>query len=251
MYSLGIPARNEQNNIEWLVESIFDQTKLPEEILICVNNSSDKTRDIVLGLSEKYPTVKLLESLPWKASAWNKIVAETKNKVMVFCDWDIRLWKNNSIEQLLEEFFSLNMNMLWASVIQLPSNRKTPYKLKFPSWQLYAINLESLWFSSMPNDTINEDLFLALKTYPNMSVTENSFFYCNKPKIGDVLITQLRILKGIRHLINLWMEPLLVELIKNKKNKYKVALWLSKIIPLDSQDHLWKEALSTKHKVWD
>lgn len=250
MYSLGIPVRNEEKNIEWLVESIFDQTQLPDEILICVNNSKDRTKDIVLWMSEKYSIVKLLESEPWKANAWNKIVKNSSNNLMVFCDWDIGFWTNDTIEKLIEKLINENLTMLWASVIQLPSKRIIPYKLNFPSGQLYAIDLDVLWINCIPSNIINDDLFLTLLSYPHFSVSWESFFYSNKPNFWDILKTQYRILKGIKQIINFWMEEKMLKLIENKKFKYKLALYLSKLIPLSENDYLWSEAKSTKKELF-
>lgn len=250
-YSIGIPVRNEEKNIEWLVHSIFEQSLLPDEVLVCVNNSTDKTRYIIEKLSEEYDNVNFLESKPWKANAWNKIVQRSQNDLMVFCDWDIRFWTNDTIELLLQDLGDNDLKMVWASVLQLPSHNMKPYKLSCPSWQLYAIDIGQLWFDSLPSNLINDDGFLALKSFPDVSVNPKAFFYSNKPSLIDIFKTQLRILKWVRQLLDMWMEKEVLALLQrsSKKTKHKVLLELAKKIPVKENDNLWEETLSTKKQI--
>lgn len=251
MYSVWIPVRNEENNIEDVVNWVLGQTILPEEILVCVNDSKDKTKEIVCKLCEQSNLVKLLESNPWKANAWNKIVQNSKNWKMVFCDWDISLWTKNSLEILLNELDNQDMTMTWASIIQLPSKKSIPYKLRVPSGQLYAINLDKLDINSIPNNLINEDLFLALKSMPSVWVTDKTFFYCNKPSLIDIFHTQIRIWKWIKQILDLGFEEKLIELVSPSFSKTEIfwIIKMAKMLNVDKKDHLWKIPFSTKDRV--
>ncbi len=252
MYSLGIPVRNEEKTIESLIHSIFEQSLPPEEVLVCVNNSSDRTINIVENLANQYDNLRVLQSAPWKARGWNKIIQETRNKVNIFCDWDIRFWNSETLEKLFYEFQEAeDLKMLWASVIQLPSKRMTPYKLTIPSWQLYVIDKEKIWVNALPEDIINDDWYIVWICYPHISVTDKAFFYCNKPNLIDVYKTQMRILKWVRQLLDMWMEEKMLSIIEmsKKKTKYKLLLELAKILNVKNWDNLWKEARSTKKEV--
>lgn len=252
MFWVGIPVRNEEKNIKWIVDDIFIQSLKPEEVLICINWTKDRTAEIVQWLQKKYSNIKLLESKPWKSNAWNKIKKESNNKLMVFCDGDIRLWWEDTFKKLLDDFTKKDLSMLWWSIIQVPSTRKTPYKLKTPSWQLYAIDLEKLNLDEMPEDIINEDLFLTLKTFPNVEVTQDAFFYSNKPNYRDIYHTQLRILKWIKQIVDLWMDDELLKLLEVKKyskTKVRVILNLMNFVKVKKNDNLWKEPISTKKEI--
>ncbi len=54
--SVVIPVHNEQDYIEACIKSLLNQTRLPDEIIIVDNNSTDNTVQIV----QKYPQVKLI-----------------------------------------------------------------------------------------------------------------------------------------------------------------------------------------------
>lgn len=55
-----IPAHNEANFIEQMLQSIVQQTLLPKEVIVVNDNSSDNTGEIVQNLSLKYPFIKLV-----------------------------------------------------------------------------------------------------------------------------------------------------------------------------------------------
>jgi hypothetical protein len=171
---------------------------------------------------------------------------------MCFCDWDISFWDKYCFEKLISEMERRRLTMLWASIIQLPSKRVKPYKLRIPSWQLYAIDLKKLWFSNIPNNTINEDLFLALNSNPDFDVIDEIFFYSKKPNIFDIARTQLRILRWIKQIIDLWMEKELVNMLKTRwypEWKIKLVLRLAKLINVWEKDYIWLEPLSTKWEI--
>lgn len=247
-YSIWIPVRDEENSIWKLIYSILEQSYIPNEIIVCVNGSKDNTYEIVKDLADKEEKIRLIESDPWKANAINKIIKTTSNKIMIFCDWDIKIWNHNCFEVILNELENLNLTMLWTSIIQQPSNRKTPYKLRVPSWQLYWINLEKLKINELPNNIINDDLYLALLSYPNVWVSSNAFFYSEKPSIKDIFTTQFRIIKWIKQIIDMWMKDKLLEYINWKYSKTKInfILWVIKYIKLKENDYIWTQTKSTK-----
>jgi len=49
-----IPAYNEEANIAGTLQSLVEQTKLPNRILIVNDNSTDKTQDIIDEFSKNY-----------------------------------------------------------------------------------------------------------------------------------------------------------------------------------------------------
>lgn len=271
-YSLWIPVRNEEETIAPLIISALEQENPPEHIYVCVNGSSDRTGEIVDDISGRCSQVILLTSSPWKANAWNAIVHEatrngTFDDAMVFCDGDIRFWSQQTLSTLVHHTRESTHTMVGGSVIQLPSNRTKPYKLRSPSWQLYSIKKELLTLLEkypawkMPDTIINEDLFLTLVAHPHVHVTDEVFFYCAKPSPADLIITQLRILKWIRQLIDMGMWPeigQLVDMILHTQErwhtfrsfKYKYIIpWLAKLVKVTPDDCIWTITQSTKRAV--
>lgn len=270
-YSLWIPVRNEENTIGTVIHSALAQENPPERIYVCVNGSSDGTQAIVTDVAHEFHQVIPLTSEPWKANAWNSIIRraqedDTIRDSMVFCDGDIRFWSPQTLSSLVQLTSESTCMMLGASVIQLPSARTTPYKLKSPSGQLYALKtgllnrLRQDYNWEMPPDTINEDLFLVLLAFPEVDVTDKVFFYCAKPHFLDLLITQRRILKWIRQLIERGKGPNIHQLLERMshsgqkshwlwKLKYALIPFLARLESISPGDHIWKVATSTKKLV--
>ena len=121
--------------------------------------------------------------------------------MFLFCDGDISLPSRETLSRLVQLTKDSNCLLLGTSTIQVPSTRVIPYKNRFPSGQLYAIRRELLGIldqehaGSMPDDTINDDLFLTLLAYPHFDVTEEVFLYSQKPSLKDLFHTQVRVLK--------------------------------------------------------
>ncbi len=67
LLSVVIPAQNEQGRIERTVRDLvaaLDAAGIPHEILVVNDNSRDRTREILLRLSEELPTLRFLDNEP-------------------------------------------------------------------------------------------------------------------------------------------------------------------------------------------
>ena len=83
--SVVVIAKNAEATIQKCLDSVVRQTRLPDDVVVVVGDSSDRTRDIV----SSYPC-KLISS-PGKdtyGSARNKGVAEASGNVIAFLDAD-------------------------------------------------------------------------------------------------------------------------------------------------------------------
>lgn len=98
--SILVPARDEEANMEALITSIYQQTVLPDEVIILDDHSSDRTPEILIELKQKYSTLKVLQGkrLPedWsgKSYACHQLAKEAKGDWFVFLDADARLYPN-------------------------------------------------------------------------------------------------------------------------------------------------------------
>ena len=87
-YSIGIPVRNEEFTLEKCVDSALSQTHSPSSIYICLNGSNNKTKEVARYLSSHNNLVRIIESAPGKANAWNRIVSQCEDNLVLFTDGD-------------------------------------------------------------------------------------------------------------------------------------------------------------------
>jgi len=104
--TIGIPAYNEELNIEGFLRSIFTQklnALILEEVLVYSDCSTDKTNEIVLKLAKKYPKIKLIQgkSNKGKYRRVNELFHRNKSEVIVILDADIAMEKNDFLEKLV------------------------------------------------------------------------------------------------------------------------------------------------------
>ena len=99
--SVIIPARNEEDNLPFLLESIKSQSIEPYEIIVVDDMSTDKTYEIAAGYGVK--VIKNTE-LPdkWTGKSWAlwNGVKESSGDILVFLDADVRL-EPNTLKTLL------------------------------------------------------------------------------------------------------------------------------------------------------
>lgn len=100
--SVIIPARNEEKNLPYLLESLQRQTKIPDEIIVVNDHSEDRTKEIAM----QFP-VKLIDLSPippgWLGKTWAlwNGYLHSSGEILIFLDCDVRL-SERAIETLIE-----------------------------------------------------------------------------------------------------------------------------------------------------
>lgn len=101
--SVIIPARNEENNLPYLLKSLQSQTRKADEIIVVDDHSSDRTKEA----ASRFP-VRVLScpELPegWTGknwAVWNGYLHSTGD-ILVFLDADVRL-NSTALESLISE----------------------------------------------------------------------------------------------------------------------------------------------------
>lgn len=98
--SVLIPARNEENTIITLLESLLNQDYEHFDILVLDDQSIDSTFEILSRYQEKYPTIKiykgeeLKEGWLGKNYACYQLSQKTQSDILLFLDADVILEKN-------------------------------------------------------------------------------------------------------------------------------------------------------------
>lgn len=92
--SVLIPARNEELNIENILESLLNQNYPNYEVIVLNDHSEDNTGKIIADIKEKYPRLKVLngKTLPegWtgKCYACTQLYEESKGEFILYTDAD-------------------------------------------------------------------------------------------------------------------------------------------------------------------
>lgn len=194
-YSVGLPVRNEEKSVIQTLESILSQTIYPEEIIVCVNGSEDKTYKLVKDMSKVEKTVKLTISKPGKAIAWNKIMEYVQNNFVMFCDGDVLLNKEaaKNLIRTLENnkdllivgganaYKTVNEETFFSKYFTENLKGK-PIKQDWICGRLYMFKKQELKEQAnilgvplMPADIINEDGFLDLITQGKRTIIDSAY----------------------------------------------------------------------------
>lgn len=145
---------NEETNIEKFLESIINQSRLPDEIIIVDGGSTDKTPEIIHNWSEKYPLIRLIVKRCNIAKGRNIAIAASTSEIIATTDAGCFIdttWFEmivNPIEQMKAQAVSGNFTPCGSLAIQralsiVGATRRRP-QLNFPSSRSFAF-LKKLW----------------------------------------------------------------------------------------------------------
>jgi glycosyltransferase involved in cell wall biosynthesis len=145
LFSVIIPARNEEEVIERSINSVLDQTFQDFEVIISNDGSTDKTQEIVEGMIKKDKRIKILNRPQGHSAAFarNRGAEAAKGEILVFLDADTLI---NEI--FLEEISKKNGKADAFIVICLPLRENfvslalsgmigKPFKLKLQDGTFY------------------------------------------------------------------------------------------------------------------
>lgn len=98
---------NEENNISLLLNSLLRQTRMPDEIIVVDDGSTDRTAEIIKGFSQQHPVIRYLyQENRGPATARNKAWRNTRADLCLFTDGDCvpdEEWVESLIEPFKEE----------------------------------------------------------------------------------------------------------------------------------------------------
>lgn len=124
--SVVIPAHNEEEHIAKCLDSLKNQTRLPDEIIVVSNSSTDRTEKIV----KSYAKITLISlNVKGLISARNKGFSMVKGDIIARCDSDTIL-PNDWIEKI-EIAFSKNKSAVALSLPVLVHDIKYGDRFKF------------------------------------------------------------------------------------------------------------------------
>lgn len=192
-YCIGIPARNEANNIAGLLQSLLEQSILASRIIVCINGTTDDTFEIASSIAQKNPIIEVINSAPGKANAWHAIMDRVTTDKVMFCDGDVRMDKNAA--EVLHECLDNDPSLIIAGGTAWSINEKKTFFARYfvgcepeppePKWligRLYMFRrsmleerVQELDIELMPRDIINDDGFLEMICAPHVALTREAF----------------------------------------------------------------------------
>jgi len=194
-YSVGIPVRNEGQTIVQTLDSVLAQTVQPKEVHVCVNGSTDNTYSKVSDMASAEKRINLITSDPGKANAWNRIVSEGLEDVIMFCDGDVII-NPEAAESMLDKFtenqrlvlvgganayYSLDGTTIFSRYFAENSAGK-PIKQDWVCGRLYMTKIKELFalaekleIGLMPSDIINEDGLLEILTTGYREIIDSAY----------------------------------------------------------------------------
>jgi len=119
VFSVIIPAHNEEEVIEKAIRSIQKQTFSNFEIIISNDGSTDKTREIVENMMKKDKRIKILNREKGHSAAYarNRGAEGARGKILIFLDADTFISENT-----LEEIAGVKLNVDAFAFDCIPKN---------------------------------------------------------------------------------------------------------------------------------
>ena len=149
IYDIGIPAYNEEKNIENVLNSIFNQEKNEKyqlkSIIVVSSGSTDRTNEIIERIAQTKPFLKLLteNERRGQVSAYNLILKHSDADFILIMDADMILCQN-SINEMLKMFNEENIAAIGGHPLPILYNNRFMNKISIVFYCFH--NLFSIFF---------------------------------------------------------------------------------------------------------
>lgn len=117
--SVLIPARNEENNISRVIQSILSQNYSNLELIVLDDNSTDRTYEIASKYSAEHDNIRIIsgKNLPknWLGKNWacHQLSKEAKGEYLIFTDSD-NFHDENAVLFTIYHMFDKDLDLLSA-----------------------------------------------------------------------------------------------------------------------------------------
>ncbi|MFT4312505.1 MAG: glycosyltransferase [Candidatus Woesearchaeota archaeon] len=209
MSTLIVAARNEQETIERMLESVCAQTQPPEAILLGVNATTDNTAN----LARQFANVRTFEyEAAGKARTLNELLKHCETENVLLADADVIL-QPKAVETVEEAFEKGALAVQTAhKYVHTRTNKSRVVPSKFQGG-FCAVHLptafniaHSLQIPLFPEHIINEDAYLRTLLFhaqvPIHSISRPLYTHYAPCTIKDTILRQARIEVGKRQLVS-------------------------------------------------
>jgi len=218
--TFALAVKNEASTIQETLNSLLiQQQNIENEIIVCLNGTTDETLE---KINEKYESqVKIIYSEEVKPNAWNALFNTANYDNIVFMDGDV-IASNGSIDSLINVMENYNKTGAASKKIKVvDSNNPLEVYYNSPSIYipdsilgcLYSIKRDKFYkrmiekgYSEMPADIINDDQWVTLILENrdqnkikdrDWSVAKDAYFLSHIPTFEDFYNWSIRIEKGL------------------------------------------------------
>lgn len=144
--TVGIPAYNEENNIQYLLDSVFAQVGnfVLEKIVVVSDGSTDSTVEITQKIIKEGRKVQLVhdENRRGKAVRLNQLFSSNTSDVLIIFDADIYLPQTDIIQKIVENFFDTSVALVSANNLPVKAEN---------FWGKLTQYSEELWYHARKN----------------------------------------------------------------------------------------------------
>jgi glycosyltransferase involved in cell wall biosynthesis len=170
--SVIIPTYNGAHKVVKILESLLLQSKLPDEVLIVIDGSTDDTKSIIEQGQFDLPFLRIIEqSNQGRAGVRNRGAMEAKGDLLIFFDDDMILSVNCIQEHVQHHLFNPN-SILNGDLKAFEEGRSG----EFFRYELWLTNRWSL---------LNEEVI------PNTVLLNNAYISANNFSLPKVVFNQL------------------------------------------------------------
>jgi glycosyltransferase involved in cell wall biosynthesis len=188
--SICIPACNEARGIRVMLESVFAQAYGGDlEVIVLANGCTDGTEDVVREFAQRRPVRLLVTEVRGKPNAWNRLLDEARNNLVVFADADVTL-AENALDALVSRIGAADRPVA-VGALSRPETKDCDYLTRIlnpPSpdhggivGRLYIVDRVALraelgehGYDGMPRDVIHEDGWISVLLGPTRWTIEPS-----------------------------------------------------------------------------
>ena len=121
--TLLIPAYNEENVIKDKIENTLnlDYPKAKLEVIVLVDESTDKTEEIANGYKKVGVRVWVQRPRKGKTSALNYIIPKIENEIIIFSDAN-SMYKKNAVRRLVRHFIDNTIGLVCGEIRLVDAN---------------------------------------------------------------------------------------------------------------------------------
>ena len=136
--SVIIPYYNDEENIEYAIKSVFDQTHKKIEVIIIDDENSPFSKKIISKLKKKYRFLKTISTFKNSgvSKARNKGIKIANGTFIAFLDSD-DYWKKKKIEEQLKIIKKYKADVCYTNYLVVDKNNILLNKIKSPKKIFY------------------------------------------------------------------------------------------------------------------
>lgn len=211
-FSVVIPMHNKRNDIQRTLASVFNQTRMPNRVIVIDDNSSDGSTEIVEGLKYKLVLIKLEKNIG-KADAINEALKCVDDPFVLILDADTFLAKDYAelvMQGFVKEIVGVSGRVLSASSnTSCQKSRVVEYLFGQRMLKSFQARIGGMWVlmgcatiwntkwlkdhGGMPSNTVVEDLELSWRAQQDHKVNyiHNALCFTEDPTSLSKYISQI------------------------------------------------------------